>query len=203
MVAEQRRASRGRSVGVVAGRLAGRRAGRPRYLFTLSHPPLAPLSTTHEQMVHSRRRVIESPRRKCNCSSNYVIAATEQWESLRPQLFIGPREGVSSSEGLKTWTRRLCARLSPSCEVVKKKPKKQPGDQNNCSRHPTHLKPDKQQMKAPPKKPGFFACVVVWNSPCMTSWLASSEDALCSAPHKWIFTQTDWRQKSLIRRHQW
>lgn len=104
-------------------RQAGRRAGRPRYLFTLSHPPLAPLSTTHEQMVHSRRRVIESRRRKCNCSSNYVIAATEQWESLRPQLFIGPGEGVSSSEGLKTWTRRLRACLSPSCEVVKKKQK--------------------------------------------------------------------------------
>ena len=58
------------------------------YLFTPSHPPLAPLSTTREQMVHSRRRVIESPWRKCNCLSNYVQTATEQWEPARPQLCV-------------------------------------------------------------------------------------------------------------------
>ncbi len=66
------------------------------YLFTLSHPPLAPLSMTREQMVHSRRRVIESPWRKCNCFSNYVLTATEQWESMRPQLYIEYLEEGSS-----------------------------------------------------------------------------------------------------------
>lgn len=103
--------------------------------------PLAPLSTTCEQMVHSRRRVIESPWRKCNCFSNYVLPATEQWESMRPQLFIENRErgrlfwGLtrnsldhhSSDDWLTIWQQcslipvfTLCfsGRLSPSCKVV-------------------------------------------------------------------------------------
>lgn len=70
----------GKSVAVVPRRTC--------YLFDLSHPPLAPLSTTHEQMVHSRHRVTESLWRKCNCFNNYVLTATEQWESTQPQLFI-------------------------------------------------------------------------------------------------------------------
>lgn len=113
--------------------------------------PLAPLATTCEQMVHSRRRVIESPWRKCNCFSNYVLPATEQWESMWPQLFIenpvvgGGGRGSpllrfntntpdrhSSDDWLTNLTTALIdpARLSPSCKVVKRW-----GNRNNCSRH--------------------------------------------------------------------
>lgn len=126
------------------------------YLFTPSHPPLAPLSTTREQMVHSRRRVIESPWRKCNCFGNYVLTATEQWESMRPQLFIENPERGRLFWGL-TWTRWTttqmtadwrsdnnahwsCCLFSASAQTVCSaltflRSRKQRGDRNNCSRH--------------------------------------------------------------------
>lgn len=126
------------------------------YLFTLLHPPSAPLSTTREQMVHSRRRVTESPWRKCNCFSNYVLTATEQWESTRPQLFIENPERGRLFWGL-TWTRWTttqmtadwrsdnnahwsCCLFSASAQTVCPaltvlRSRKQRGDRNDCSRH--------------------------------------------------------------------
>lgn len=74
------------------------------YLFTLSHPLLGPLSTTCEQMVHSRHRVIESLRRRCNCFSNYALTTTEQWESTLPQLYTENPERGRSLRGVN-WTR--------------------------------------------------------------------------------------------------
>ena len=119
-------------------------------LFALSHPALAPLSMTCEQMVHSRRRVTRAPRRKCNCCSNYVLTTTGRqpepntltaacWEPReRSRLCGGAADTSGPPLGWHTdWQADttvlidpavysrpllwLCVLLSPRCEVVKQR----------------------------------------------------------------------------------
>lgn len=103
-----------------------------------SHPPLAPLSTTGEQMVHSRRRVIESPQRKCNCSRNYVLNSIgAMGVGGRP-----PDRGFNVSSPLDhRWddAHRSCRLLPLGGPVLTFPPShKERGDRNNCSRAPSH-----------------------------------------------------------------